>query len=122
MRFTLMLLAVAMTGCIHEGPLGGDVEISALNNSTHDFADLTFDTFEWGDLAAGEQTDFYAVDKAYDYTYVNFFVGDVEFTIQPIDFMGETPVEPGAYIYEINVEDETSGVPVVTLVEEGVGG
>ncbi|WP_370477711.1 hypothetical protein [Tamlana flava] len=42
------------------------------------------------------------------------------YTIQPIDFVGETPLEKGKYTYQIDANDSTEqyGKLSLTLIEE----
>ena len=41
----------------------------------------------------------------YGYTYADFMIGTDKFVIQPIDFVGETPLEPGRWSYQITIDD-----------------
>ena len=114
----LLIISVFTLLCAACGP----VEIAASNTSPHDLLDLNFHSIEWGNLAADATTDFFEVDEAYDYTYVHFFIDQVEFLIQPIDYVGETSLSPGRYIYELVIDDPSSGDVTVNLISANAEG
>lgn len=94
------LLFATSVGC-------GDpvVETRGCNDTGFDFASLTLDSFT-GVLANGACTPYEPADGAvYRYTYVRFVVGQDEFTIQPIDFVGETPLDEGRWSYRLTISD-----------------
>lgn len=93
------------------------VEIAARNVSGHDFADLTFHEVDWGPLADGDTTDFTLVAKAYSYTFVDVEIDGEHYLLQPFDYVGETPLAPGRYVYEIDVPDLDSNLVSLELVE-----
>lgn len=71
----------------------------------------TMDALEWHEelhatfLRKGECTYYEQVSGAYGYTYAKFNLGKDEFIIEPIDYEGETPLEPGVYSYHITIVD-----------------
>ena len=60
----------------------------------------------YGPLAAGKSTPYLGnYTKAYRYAYVRVIIGGQEFVLQPIDYVGETPLTEGNYTYVIGVTD-----------------
>jgi hypothetical protein len=59
----------------------------------------------FGDLGPGEISDYISFELAYRYAQVKLFIEDEEYLLQPIDFVGETPLENGNYTYIIGVSD-----------------
>lgn len=98
-RLSILLTLVAACG-------GDDaVETRGCNQTGFALDALMIDTFD-GSLAIGactayEQHD----DAAYGYTYVRFLIGQDEFVLQPIDFVGETPLAGGRWSYQITIAD-----------------
>lgn len=63
---------------------------------------------QYGDLAPGQSSDYRAVGLAYSYAYVEALAGGVPVKLQPIDYVGETPLEPGNYTYTLEAVSESS--------------
>ena len=59
----------------------------------------------FGDLAPGETSAFKPFEKAYRYAQVKLVIEGKEYILQPIDYVGETPLENGKYTYIIGVGD-----------------
>ena len=60
-------------------------------------------------LAIGACTDYETPTGAvYGYTAVSFRVQTDQFTIQPIDFVGETPLDDGPWSYHLTITDYAS--------------
>ncbi|MDB5106611.1 MAG: hypothetical protein JWP91_4300 [Fibrobacteres bacterium] len=54
-------------------------------------------------LAGRSYTDYIAVDSAYRYAYIHAVAGDGRAWIcQPTDFVGESPLVPGRYTFELS--------------------
>ena len=45
-------------------------------------------------------------ELAYQYAYVQITSGEEVFVLQPIDFVGETPLPIGLYTYVLNIDEE----------------
>jgi hypothetical protein len=91
---------LATTAC------AGEVHVRACNDSDRDLAAFEYDAFDEGALAAGACTPYRRVEhEVYRYTYVRFLVGQDEFVLQPIDFVGETPLDAGEWSYHVSIVD-----------------
>jgi hypothetical protein len=75
------------------------------NVSTYDYEDLQVGEEMYGTLAAGDTTEYRDFGVAYSYNYVSLRIGVDEFVLQPIDYVGETPLGEGQFTYEIDVLD-----------------
>ena len=88
------------------------VQIRIENISQSDFTDVYADTsggtHDFGDVKAGHTSDYASFDMAYRYAYIQLKVGTQVYTLQPIDYVGETPLEEGNYTYAIDVVDPNS--------------
>lgn len=58
---------------------------------------------EFGPLKKGEASVYKSYTLAYRYGYVEAVVGNDTLIIQPIDYVGETPLEDGQHTYALDV-------------------
>ncbi len=98
---------------------GGPVEINIQNNSTVDFGRVVVSfpgqTEDYGAVGSGGESAYRTVEKAYRYAYVEASAGQDQFVLQPIDYTGETLLEPGRYSYAL---DLVNGELTLELVEQ----
>ncbi len=112
--------------------------IRVYNNSgrVFDSVEVQFpeQTEQYGVVGAGSSSEYRVVSQAYQYAYVHVMVGGEAFTLQPIDYVGESLLAPGEYTYVLDivegqlfltlaegeeiVEEASSGVPVVEVTVE----
>ena len=60
----------------------------------------------YGPLAAGKSSQYLGgYTQAYRYAYVKVVINGQELVLQPIDYVGETPLSQGSYTYAIGVTD-----------------
>ena len=121
---SLALLIFCLTACNDgrnlPGP-AGDVLIRVENAAAVDFANVTLNTdadYTYGDLAAGATTTYQAHGMAYRYAYISLEIEERQYVIQPIDYVGEAPLEPGEYTY-VPYLNETADQLFLELREEG---
>jgi hypothetical protein len=69
-------------------------------------------TFE--DVAAGAASPFVSVSVAYRFATTEVVVAADTLRLQVIDFVGETPLEPGLYSYVLDVIDLGTAAPSLT--------
>lgn len=104
------LLLLVLPGC--DSPFGphGDVAIRVANNSSFAFdrVDVVFpeDEVSYGAVPAHFASGYHTVETAYRYAYIEVEIDGEELRIQPIDYVGEEPLEPGRYTYALNVTVE----------------
>lgn len=58
---------------------------------------------EFGSLRKGEASVYKSYTLAYRYGYVEAVVGNDTLILQPIDYVGETPLEDGKHTYALDV-------------------
>lgn len=51
-------------------------------------------------MKAAKKTDYKVFESAYGYAFIELEIGGKTYTIQPIDYVGETPLEDGNYTYQ----------------------
>lgn len=99
----------------------GGVEIRVANRSDRDFERVvaTFDPdrVDYGAVAKGATSEYRKVQQAYRYALVEVTAGGQTFRFHPIDFVGETLLEPGRYTYALNIEPSDNTV-TIDLVED----
>ena len=105
-HLAIAALGVLLASCALSGP-GGDPEIRIANRSTRDF-DRVLVTFaaeevDYGPLRAGAVSEYRTARGAYEYARVEVHADTARLLIQPIDFVGETPLREGRYTYALSL-------------------
>lgn len=79
------------------------------NISNYDFCNVVVNTssemVNCGIVKKGEETCYRTFETAYNYAYIQLFIGDKEFILQPIDYVGEQDLGAGKFTYLVNVTD-----------------
>ena len=95
-----------------------DLQIRISNVSEFNYENINVNAsgeiVNFGNLDSNSKSEFRTFDLAYRYAFVEFQINGETFTLQPIDYVGETPLENGKYSYEINV-NPSSQFQKVTL-------
>lgn len=98
------------------------VLIRVENGTGHDIMEVFVsgpeDDHDYGDLKEGRKSDYKVYEAAYRYAFCTFKIGDSQFTIQPIDFVGESLLKPGKYTYRLSISDLDTPWASMDLVEE----
>ena len=108
-RFALLLLiATVIIACADRDDNLEGVNIRIKNESS-----VTFDTVQVGgdemiheNIGPEEYSGYLEYETAYSYAYINIMVGEENYVLQPIDFVGETPLENGFYTYVLSISEE----------------
>ena len=114
------VVVAALSGC--DNPFSSDTtRIRLRNSSTFELTAVTFQPggpkVEFDRIGPGQTTPYTTVSKAYDYGYLDVRVGGERRVIQPIDFVGESPVGEGRFTYVITIEPTTRN-PAVQMVRD----
>ena len=86
-----------------------DLNIRLSNISPYNFKNIVVNTttgntiFE--NINSLETTNYKTFETAYRYAFVELEIDGKKFTLQPIDYFGETPLENGNYTYVINANN-----------------
>ena len=110
-RFLISSLLIAFLFIIAVScPEHEHIMLRVRNNSGRDFEEVFVVSGEplvngkyFGAVATGKTTGYKIFDVAYSYGYVRAISNGEEFTTIPIDYVGETPLSPGAYTYELSL-------------------
>jgi hypothetical protein len=112
MRRSLVLvpvLALLLSSCRLVGAPDA-VEIRVVNRSARDFDGVlvlfSVEPEDYGPLPAGGASAYRPVTGAYRYAYVEVRVDTARLVLQPIDFVGETPLDAGRYTYALSLASD----------------
>ncbi len=86
----------------------GSLQIRIGNKSPFNFTNIKVNTsgntVNFDDLKSGIYSEYKIFDLAYKYAFIQLEINSETYTLQPIDFVGETPLENGNYTYEIDID------------------
>lgn len=106
--FLLIIMAVALFGCSNDED-STEVQIRISNASKFNFQNIIVNTstgnVNFEDLSAGKITKYKTFGFAYHYAFVELQIEGKTYTLQPIDYVGETLLKEGNYTYEITAND-----------------
>lgn len=109
----------AVSAC-SEDPTKTNIRIK--NNSEYDFCNVVLDPssgpVNCGIVKKDKMTCYRSFDEAYNYAYIQFFIGDKEFKVQPIDYVGEQPLGIGNFTYVLDITDYNAGQVSITVQED----
>ena len=110
-RITLMILSIVClvaTGCTDR-----DDEINTVQIRIKNASDITFDEVQVGDaeelhldVLPDSYSAYFEYAVAYKYAYIEIHAGEETYVLQPVDFVGQTPLPPGFYTYELSLSPE----------------
>lgn len=103
-----------------EDPTKTNIRIK--NNSKYNFCNVVFDPssgpVNCGILKKGKMTCYRSFDTVYNYAYIQLFIDDKEFKLQPYDYVGEQPLGVGNFTYVIDVADYDTGQISITVQKD----
>lgn len=86
-------------------PQTSSVQIRIQNASLYKFENIIVNTYNkdtnFENLNSNQKSAFKIFDIAYSYAFVQLQINGKTYTIQPVDFVGETALENGNYTYKI---------------------
>ena len=111
MRPLLALIALfVFAGCPAPTESSVGVNIRVVNESSLAFSDVDVvfpqDSVDYGGVPAHGASDYRRVTQAYSSALIIVRVGGEELRLQPIDYVGESPLAAGRYTYALNVTIE----------------
>lgn len=122
MRKTLILIIFILTliSCSSDDDSNrSELYIRLSNVSQYDFQNIIVNTknveTRFANLSPKETTNYKKFATAYSYAFVELEIDGKIYTIQPIDFVGETPLENGNYTYEIDANDSLEQYGKLTM-------
>ena len=106
----LLILFVALaciSACSKEGD-DGNIRIRLSNISAYDFENIAVNTstgnVTYGSLESGASSAYKSFELAYRYAFIELSADGNTYTLQPIDYVGETPLDKGEYTYQLDLE------------------
>ena len=107
----LVFICHAIVSCKKEE--SKEVFIRVRNQSAYQFENVVVNTYNqpksYGVIKQGQNSVYMKFDMAYRYAYIKLTAAEKELILQPIDFVGETPLEPGKYTYSLSISDFNRG-------------
>jgi hypothetical protein len=107
-------LVLGLYSCKKEADASAGVSIRVRNESSYPFTAVLVNTSggenSYGSLRPGQNSDYHSFAKAYSYAYVKATVNGQDVLFQPVDYVGETPLQPGGqYTYAVDVVNSANG-------------
>jgi hypothetical protein len=107
--FVIFLSVIGLTlGCTDR-----DDDVNEVNIRIQNVSDITFDEVQVGDaeslhmnIGPDEFSEYLVYETAYRYAFIQIISGAETYTLQPIDFVGETELPIGLYTYELSIGAE----------------
>ncbi|MCM4153872.1 hypothetical protein DHD05_19945 [Arenibacter sp. N53] len=101
----LVLVAVIVMGCSDR-----DDDLDGVNIRIKNESSVTYDLVQVGsaemlheNIGPDDYSGYLEYEMAYEYAYINIKVDEENYILQPIDFVGETPLENGFYTYGLSI-------------------
>lgn len=106
----IILLALLLLSCSSdEDNNASQVVIRLSNSSNFDFQNIVVNTstgdVNYENIASGQVSGYKSFEKAYRYAFIELKIDGTIYTLQPIDYSGETPLENGYYTYQIDANN-----------------
>lgn len=126
MRKILILIISISTlfNCSNDDNTASELNIRLSNISDYDFQNIVVNTStgdtDFENIGPQEMTNYKTFETAYRYAFVELEIDGETYTLQPIDYVGETPLENGNYTYQIDANDskEQYFKLTLTLIED----
>ena len=115
-KAAFLLLTIFLFSCSQND---NNTLIKIKNLSQFDYSDLIVNMSggenSYGDVNSNQTSDYKVFDFAYRYAFIELKINGDTFTVQPIDYVGETPLKNGKYTYEINAANSGDQYSRLTL-------
>ena len=108
-----------LVGCTNDDN-SSEVKIRIANISPFDFKNIVVSSTTYEDTKSGQESIYKVFESAYRYAFIELEIEGSTYTLQPIDFVGETQLKNGNYTYQIDANDsqEQYGKLSLVLVED----
>jgi hypothetical protein len=112
-KLYFLLISIFILSCSQsDDAVEKDILIRVKNVSQFNFTNVIVNTGggenDYSTINFSENTDYKSFDFAYSYAFIELKIDGNTFTIQPIDYVGETKLDNGKYTYEVNAVDSGS--------------
>lgn len=103
----ILLLACKGDNDVVPIPGTGDILIRVWNNTGHELKEVYVNTSggenSYEELNHNMKSSYRRFKTAYRYAFISFQINEKSYAIQPIDYVGEEPLEKGSYTYKIGL-------------------
>ncbi len=112
MRIILLLFLIFFASCnmIDSNTENGPAYLRIINEGDIDFQSIkvrfTGPEVQYGELAAGHISEYKLFDEVYHYSFIEVETETKTYRLVPVDFVGESPLKPGQYTYEMKIEED----------------
>ncbi|MEP0212806.1 MAG: hypothetical protein ABJD66_06315 [Cellulophaga sp.] len=118
--FPLLVLVLTIFSCDDR-----DDNLEAVNIRIKNVSEVNYDMVQvngdaenvYTNVASGEVSEYFEYETAYAYASILIEADGETYTLQAIDYVGETPLPLGFYTYELNVVEENNGVELKLVVD-----
>ncbi|MBP0905720.1 hypothetical protein ACFSKN_15855 [Mariniflexile gromovii] len=124
-KFLILIISIStLFSCSSDNNNISEVNIRLSNVSQYNFKNIVVNTStgntNFENMSSQETTNYKAFETAYRYAFVELEIDGKTYTLQPIDYVGETPLKNGNYTYQIDANDsqEQYGKLSLTLIDE----
>lgn len=115
----LIVSIAAFISCSKDDENSSDLKIRLSNVSQFDFQNIRVNTstgdVNYVNLKAGNKSDYKTFEMAYRYAFIELEINGKIYTLQPIDYVGESPLADGNYAYQINANDSQNQYQKLSL-------
>jgi hypothetical protein len=110
-KILILIISMAvLISCSKDGEKNpSQVKIRLSNISQYDYQNIVVNTstgnINFENLNSGQKTAYKVFEKAYRYAFVELEIDGKTYTLQPVDYVGETALDDGNYTYQIDAND-----------------
>lgn len=115
----LIISITVFISCSNDDEKSSELKIRLSNVSQFDFQNIKVNTstgnVSFENLKSGKKSDYKVFETAYRYAFIEVQIEGKTYTLQPIDYVGETPLTAGNYTYQINANDSQNQYQKLSL-------
>jgi hypothetical protein len=111
----ILILGLSLSGC--DASNGDTVLLRVQNATSVHFTEVHIQFLgspeTYRTVQAGAFSDYRPFDTAYRYGLVEVTTVDTTYRLQPIDYVGETPLGAGRYTFRLSLSNEQMGLELI---------
>ena len=113
-KIIVFILTVGLVSNCSKNDEKADVNIRVSNVSNFNFENIIVNpgasnNVEYGNLDVGMSSDYRNFEKAYSYGFIQLTANGEEYSLIPIDYVGESTLSDGNYTYQLDLVDTEAG-------------
>ena len=114
---SLLICALVLGGCDALNDSSDETRLRVENRTQTDFTAVEIQFMgepqQYGAVEAGAFSDYRTFAEAYRYGLVVAKTADTTYRLQPIDYVGESPLDAGRYTYRLTLNDEQLSLELI---------